>query len=150
MELGRYSGESFIIQDGPFVSLDPHGRLYALYDVVNSVHHANVGYTPEVPSEYTELLHRPAVSTPLSHFNTMVASASRFLGLLDPAGQGLSIYHRSMFAIRAVLPNVDATDERPTLIERDGNVIQVLSGKICTSVVAARRVTEMALGLVAA
>jgi hypothetical protein len=50
-----------------------------------------------------------------------------------------------MFSVRAVLPNVDATDERPTLVERDGNVVSILSGKICTAVTAARQVAEAAM-----
>lgn len=145
VELGRYGGESYVIQDGPFVSLDPYGRLYVLYDVVHSVHAVNVGYEPEVPPEYADLLQRPAASTPLSNFDKMIDSAGRFLSMLDPGGRGVSIYHQSMFSVRAVLPGVDATDARPTLIERDGNVIHVLSGKICTAVTAAQRVTQMAL-----
>jgi hypothetical protein len=145
VELGRYGGESYVIQDGPFVSLDPYGRLYALYDVVHSVHVASVGYVPEIPQDYLDLLQRPGALTSLSNFDKMVTSAGRFLSMLDPGGRGVSIHHRSMFSIRAVLPDVDATDERPTLIERNGNIIQILSGKICTAVTAAQRVTEMAL-----
>ena len=150
VELGRHAGDSFVVMDGPFVSLDPHGRLYALYDVDHSVHHANVGLAPEVPSGYAPLLRRPAVATSLSNVDAMRKSASRFLRFLDPAGQGLSIYHGSMFSVRAVLPDVDATDERPTLVERDGNLIRILSGKICTAVTAAKTVTDMAFGLVPA
>lgn len=146
LELGRYGGESYVVQDGPFTSLDPYKGLYILYDVVHSVHAANVGYEPEVPSEYLDLLRRPtAADTPLSNFDKMVDSAGRFLSMLDPGGRGVSIYHRSMFSVRAVLPGVDSTDARPTLIERSGDVIHVLSGKICTAVTAAKRVTEMAL-----
>lgn len=145
VELGRYGGESYVIQDGPFTSLDPYKGLYILYDVVHSVHAANIGYAPEVPPEFVDLLQRPAAKTPLSNFDKMVDSAGRFLAMLDPGGQGVSIHHWSMFSVRAVLPGVDATDARPTLIERDGNVIHVLSGKICTAVIAAQRVTEMAL-----
>lgn len=145
VELGRYGGESYVIQDGPFTSLDPYRGLYILYDVAHSVHAANVGYAPEVPPEYVDLLQRPTARTPLSNFDKMVDSAGRFLSMLDPGGRGVSIYHRSMFSVRAVLPGVDATDARPTLIERNGNVIHVLSGKICTAVTTAKRVTEMAL-----
>lgn len=122
-----------------------------LYDVNHSVHAANVGMVPEIPDGYSDLLERAVVrSSPLSNVAAMVESAGRFLWGLDPHGQGVSIYHGSMFAVRAVLPDVDGTDERPTLIERQGNVIHVLSGKICTAVSAARQVTEMALGLVPA
>jgi hypothetical protein len=42
-----------------------------------------------------------------------------------------------------VLPDVDATDERPTLVERDGNHISILSGKMNMAVWAARRALEI-------
>jgi hypothetical protein len=72
----------------------------------------------------------------------MCETASQNLRSIDPYGRGVCIYKGSLFTIRAVLPDVDATDERPTLIERDGNVVSVLSGKMCTAVTAARTVVE--------
>lgn len=150
LELGRYNGDSIVVLDGEFVSLDPHGRLYALYDVKHSVHASNMGMAPEIPGRLARLLERGMVRTPLSNVEAMAESAGRFLWGLDPHGQGVAIWHGSLFAVRAVLPDVDATDERPTLIEQDGNRIHVLSGKICTAVTAARQVTGLALGLVPA
>jgi FAD dependent oxidoreductase len=150
VELGRYQGDSIVVLDGEFVSLDPVGRLYALYDVRHSVHACNVGMAAEVPDVYRPLLGRQVVRTPLSNVEAMLESAGRFLWGLDPGGQGVSIWHGSLWSVRAVLPGVDATDERPTLIERDGNVVHVLSGKICTAVSAARQVTQAVLGLVPA
>lgn len=138
VEVGRYDGASFVILDGEYVSLDPYGPGHLLYDVVHSVHASTVGYAPVVPDAYRELVAKPAVARPtdLSAVEVMLKSAGRHLRMLDPAGRGVSIYHGSMFAVRAVLPDVDATDERPTLLERDGNVISLLSGKICTAVTA--------------
>lgn len=146
LELGRYSDESYVVVDGDYVSLDPHKGLYMLYDVKHSVHAMVEGDPTSLVSEYGDLLGRLGpVRTALSRVNAMRESAGRFLWGLDPGGLGVSIYHGSWFAIRAVLPDVDATDERPTLVERSGNVISVLSGKICTAVAAARSVTEAAL-----
>ncbi len=152
LELGRYNGESYVVMDGEFSSLDPRGRLYTLYDVVHSVHHVSEGTTPDIPSEYMSLIKRPGRirSSPLSHLNAMVESASRFLRCLEPHGMGLAIYHGSMWSIRAVLPNVDATDTRPTLVERDGDTIRVLPGKIGGAVAAAKQVSAMALDTVSA
>jgi hypothetical protein len=146
VQLGRYgAGESFVVVDGDFVSLDPMGHGHALYDVHHSVHASNVGYAPDIPTPYADLLTRlgPA-HTPLSRFEDMTTSASRFLRGIEPGGQGVSIYAGSLFSVRAVLPDVDATDERPTLVERDGDTVWVLSGKICTALDAAQRVAEMA------
>lgn len=153
VELGRYIGDSFVVVDGPFVSLDPIRGRYALYDVKHSVHHANVGMAPEIPDEYKAVLDGkawPREAQALSRFDQMVESASRFLWGLNPGGMGVCIYHRSMWSVRAVLPDVDSTDERPTLIERDGNNLFVLSGKIGTAVQAANQVTELALSMVPA
>lgn len=141
VEVARYEGFSFVVLDGDHVSLDPYGRVHMLYDVVNSVHAVGA-----IPDEYQQLLERwGPTRTPLSRWETMLKTAGQHLRGLEPGGQGVAIYHGSLFAIRAVLPDVDRTDERPTLVQHNGNVISVLSGKICTAVAAARSVTEVAL-----
>jgi len=144
MELGRYTHDSFVVLDGEYVSLDPFGKFYALYDVKNTVHHTSVGWIPEIPPGYEGLLSRVGLlKTSVSRFDAMVASASRFLWGLEPGSQHTSIYHGSMFSVRAVLPDVENTDKRPTLIHRQDNETRILSGKICTAVTAAKQVTEM-------
>ncbi len=131
---------SMVVMDGPFFSLDPvPGQpSHVLYDVVNSVHAFNIGHEAAVPDHLAPLIDRGLVMTPHTSVNEMLATARRFLhGLTDPA------YRGSRFSLRAVLPDVDATDERPTLVEQDGNHLAVLSGKIDMSVWAARRVLEI-------
>lgn len=155
LELGRYGNDSFVVVDGPFVSVDPIGHLFTLYDVTHSVHYASEGLTPDIPPEYAPLLERGIVrpgrpGSQLSQFDVMVQSASRFLWGLEPGGQHTSIYHGSMWSLRAVLPHVDATDERPTSVERDGNVVRVLSGKICTAATVGQSVVDEVFGLVPA
>lgn len=138
VEVPRYTGMSFVVLDGDHVSLDPHGHTHMLYDVVNSVH--TVG---EVPDSYRPLIGSLGpVRTPTA-LDRMLKTAGRHLRGLDPHGQGVVIHHGSWFSVRAVLPDVDATDERPTLVERHGDVVWVLSGKICTAVDAARRVVAL-------
>jgi hypothetical protein len=151
LELGRYGNDSFVVVDGEYVSLDPFGRRHTLYDVTHSVHHVSVDTRPDIPSQYLDLIGRygPARS-PLSNLDRMVESASRFLWGLDPYGQHAPIYHGSLWSLRAVLPDVDATDTRPTLIERDGDVIRVLSGKFGTAALAGRRVVDEVFGRVLA
>lgn len=150
VEVGRYGRDSFVVLDGDYVSLDPYGRVFALYDVKHSVHTASVGDGPDLAPEYADLVRRGRVGTSLSHAPEMLESAGRFLRGLDPHGRGVSIYHGSLWSVRAVLPDVDATDERPTLIETSGGGVRILSGKICTAPAAARAVTAAALGLVPA
>ncbi|HVE27900.1 MAG TPA: FAD-dependent oxidoreductase [Sporichthya sp.] len=146
VELGHYQNQSFVVLDGDFVSLDPYNRTHMLYDVQHTVHSANVGYFPEIPEHLAPLLARPGAGpTKVSRVDDMLDSASRHLRMMGRHGQGVAIYHGSLFSVRAVLPDVDATDERPTLVKRDGNVLSILSGKICTAVTTARQVAEMAM-----
>lgn len=147
LELGRYGRDSFVVVDGEFTSLDPLGHTFALYDVNHSVHTRVVATEPDVPEGYEELIMSLGpVKTPLSRYPQMTESAGRFLRNLDPGGRGVSIYHGSWFAVRAVLPNVDGTDERPTLIHYGDKSISILSGKICTAVSTAREVVQDLLG----
>jgi hypothetical protein len=73
---------------------------------------------------------------------TILARARKFLTL------GKAQYVGSLKTTRAVLTSAEATDARPTLVRRDGNVISILAGKIGTALEAADRVvaeiTEMA------
>lgn len=137
IRLGRHMERmSFVVMDGPFLSLDPFGVGHMLYDVTHTVHHANVGTEPEIPNHLAPLIDRGVVFTPHTRVEAMLQTARRFL-----RGMGMPEYLGSMFAVRAVQPDVDATDERPTLVERNGRVITVLSGKICSAVWAAEQVT---------
>jgi hypothetical protein len=150
LELGRYANDSFVIVDGDFVSLDPHGPTHTLYDVAHSVHHVSKGLVPSVPESYAALLKQGitragAQGSELSHVDKMIESGSRFLWGLEPGGQHTSIYHGSLWSLRAVLPTVDATDARPTLVEQDvdnPNVIRVLSGKICMAATVGQAVVD--------
>ena len=75
----------------------------------------------------------------------MLDGARRFFRHLDDPA-----YLGSLFTVRAVLPDVDATDERPTLYHRDGRLLHVLAGKIDGAPAAAERVVAMAGEMVAA
>lgn len=52
-------------------------------------------------------------------------------------------YKGSMYTVRAVLPNMDDTDGRPTIVSGVGDkIINVFSGKIDTCVMASRQIIE--------
>jgi len=144
IELGsHYRGHSFVILDGPFTSLDPvpGTRLHAVYHVEHSVHHASVGQI-EVPDHLAPLLDRGPVRTEHARTQPLLLGARGFLGRI-----GLPVPFGSMFTVRAVLPDVDATDERPTLLHVDGRIVWVLSGKVDGAVSAAERVVGVAARL---
>lgn len=141
VKLGRqFAGQSFVVMDGPFCSLDPvpGSDLHALYDVVHSVHHVAEGFWPEVPIPYVPLVDQGPKFTSLTRVAAMEQTLRRFV-----RGVGMPQYCGSLFSVRAVLPDVDDTDARPTLVERDGNLVSVLSGKIVTAVSAAQRVVQL-------
>jgi hypothetical protein len=132
IELGpQYLRQSFVVMDGPYVSLDPHGRAHMLYDVTHSVHAVN-----EVPEHLSPLLDRGPVYTEHTRVAHMLATARRFLRDL-----GNPLYRGSLFTIRAVLPD-DGTDARPTLLHTDGNITRILAGKLCTAPWAAEQVVS--------
>ena len=49
-----------------------------------------------------------------------------------------------MFTVRTVLPNVDSTDERPTIVRKiSDNVFTIFSGKVPTCVDAAKEISML-------
>jgi hypothetical protein len=70
--------------------------------------------------------------------------ARQFFRLKDAA------YLGSLKTTRAVLVSAEATDARPTMVRRDGNVISILGGKIGTALAAADRVVAEVAEAVAA
>ena len=133
----HFAGPSIVCLDGPFGCIDPlpGTDLHLLYDVVHSIHSSNVGTTPLIPDHLVPLLDRGVVYTPHTRVEKMLQTARGFL-----SGVGMPEYRGSMFTVRSVLPAVDATDERPTLIRRDGRDIHVLAGKLGSAPSTAREV----------
>lgn len=137
-----YARRSVVVMDGPFMCLDPLGTsgLHVMGNVVHAIHHTSVGEVPEVPPALRPLLNRGVVEAPAaSHFARFVESGSEFLAGLAP------VQHvGSMFTVRTVLPLMDATDARPTIVQRvDDRTVALFSGKVGTCVLAAREVLRV-------
>lgn len=135
-----YAGRSVVVLDGPFMSFDPIDRgRHALYHVDLSIHHRSVGDTPSIPPHLEAVLDRgPLDASSFSTFDRVRKAGRHFFIEFDP------VYDGSMFALRAVLPDLEATDARPTLIDWvDGETLVVFSGKVVTAVQAAARITEL-------
>ncbi|MDC8993949.1 NAD(P)/FAD-dependent oxidoreductase [Mycobacterium marinum] len=140
---GVESGDiDIVVIDGPFVSLSPYGRntgQFLLYDVEHSVRHRTVATVFEPPSDTSAPLATGApVPMPDSAVTAMLDSASRFVrGLRHARHVG------SLLSVRTVLPDVDGTDERPTLIKwHTDTTLSIFSGKIVTAVAAGQAVAE--------
>lgn len=136
------AGQSIVVLDGPFTCLDPYGEtgLSVMGHVVHAIHHSSVGLDPELPDELAPLLDRGVVQRPpVTNFPLFAEAASSFLPDVVKAE-----HVGSMFTIRTVLPGLDETDARPTIVDRvDDRVITVFSGKIGTCVRAAEDVVAM-------
>lgn len=136
-----YRKKSIVIMDGPFMCIDPLGSsdLHVMGNVVHAIHHRNIGYKPIVPDGYKNLLNKGLVRSPsITNINKFIESARQFFPNIDRAQ-----HIGSMYTIRTVLPYKENDDARPTLVEWIGNNrLTVFSGKICTSISAARTVLK--------
>lgn len=149
LEIGRYPRQSVVILDGDFGGIDARGKIHSLYHVKHTVRWSWTGTgTPPIPPEYRDKINRapmPLQCRSGSNLDAMIESLGEFFWALHPGSQGVSIYHGSLWSVRAVLPTVEDTDDRPTIVRRSGAHIRVLSGKICTATLAGRQVTEMVM-----
>lgn len=134
--------KSIVIMDGPFMCIDPYGttNFSVLGNVKYAIHHSNVGNFPEIPKEFNGLLNNGVIKNPkITNFELFKKSGAEFIPDLK------NVEHiGSMYTIRTVLPNVEKTDERPTLVKKiKNNVISIFSGKIGNCVEAANQVKKI-------
>jgi glycine/D-amino acid oxidase-like deaminating enzyme len=138
----RFAGKSVVVMDGPFMCFDPMGSgdMHVLGHVVHAIHSTNVGLQPDVPAAIAPLLNRGIVEHPgVTNIDRFIEAGREFFPEFDQA-----VHVGSMFTVRAVLPGVEGTDARPTLVRRvSDRVITVFSGKIATCVAAAAQVASL-------
>jgi hypothetical protein len=134
----HYAGQSFVVMDGPYCSLDPMPGtdMHMLYDVVHSVHYSSDEYM--ITPSYADAVDQGVQYVKATRVNSMERTAREFLRAI-----GMPEYCGSLYTMRAVPSDVDDTDERPTVVTRDGQIIRVLSGKICTSAVVGETVRQV-------
>ena len=133
--------KSIVVMDGPFMCVDPYGKtgLSLLGNVVHAIHYSNVGHFPKVPVSMARDLNQGFVKIPSeTNWKKFVTSGQEYIPSLAKAE-----YKGSMYTVRAVLPNMDDTDGRPTIVSGVGDkIINVFSGKIDTCVMASRQIIE--------
>jgi hypothetical protein len=121
---------------------DPLGSsdLFVLGNVVHAIHHVSVGRVPDVPEELQGLLDAGIIAAPRgSNIDRFIAAGSEFFEEFERAE-----HVGSMFTVRAVLPGLDGTDERPTLVrDIDDRTVSVFSGKIDTCIRAAKETARL-------
>jgi hypothetical protein len=138
----RYARTSVVVMDGPFMCFDPLGQgdTFVLGNVVHAIHTRNIGALPEIPDELAGLLDRGIIERPpITNIDRFIAAAVEFFPDFDQAE-----HIGSMFTVRAVLPGVEKTDARPTLVRQvNDRVISIFSGKIDTCIAAADQVGRL-------
>lgn len=138
----RYEGSNIIVVYGPFMSVDPWGETdyFLMADYHNMRHHSTTGYTPDLPDEFQNLLNVGLIENPdITNFKSFREHGRKYLpGVADADHVG------SFFTIRTILPDVEETDARPTIVEQAGDVITVFGGKLATSVFTAEEVVRTA------
>lgn len=134
--------KSIVIMDGPFMCLDPLGNtgFSVLGNVVHAIHSANVGKHPKIDSRFAHLIDKGIVKNPeITNFSKFIDSASEFIPDMKKAE-----HIGSMYTFRTVLPNVEHTDERPTIVKRlSKDIISIFSGKVGHSVDVADYISKM-------
>lgn len=138
----EYASDSVVVMDGPFMCFDPlaDSGLFVLGNVVHAVHQRSIGRVPEIPGEFVPLLNAGIVADPpITNIERFILDGAEYFDGFEAAE-----HVGSMFTIRAVLPGVDRTDERPTLVRQvDDRTITVFSGKIDTCIRAADGVARL-------
>lgn len=136
----EFNQMSLVVMDGPFMCFDPYGQTdtFLLGNVVHSVHETSTGERPNFDQKYRNLLGSGLVSSPeITNFDQFIESGVEFIPSLSEAE-----HLGSLYAIRTVLADVEDTDERPTIIERENNIFKVFSGKLASCVPAANEIVE--------
>lgn len=143
VRLNGLENTGIVVMDGPFMCADPLGRtgLHVLGNVVHAIHATNTGLAPQVPEEIMSLLNNGLIKKPaITNFKEFIEHGSRFIPALHDAEHVGSFY-----TIRTVLPRMEKTDARPTVVSRiSDRYIRIFSGKIGNCVEAARE----AIGLI--
>lgn len=134
--------KSIVIMDGPFMCIDPfgHSNNFVLGNVVHAIHNTNIGKFPQIPRIFEPLLDDGIIKNPpITNFEKFVDSGSKFIPQLKNAE-----HIGSMFTIRTVLPKLEKTDARPTLVRKiSKNIISIFSGKIGNCVDASIQVEKL-------
>jgi len=137
-----FNNISILIMDGPFMGIDPIGDtgMFIMGDVVHTVLQRTVGKQPVIDPKYVPLLNKGIISNPpISNFKLFIESGAQFMPEIKKAQ-----YVGSTFCIKTTLPDVDETDERPTLINKiNEKIVTVFSGKIPTCVEAAKELEDI-------
>jgi len=141
-----FYNKSIVIMDGPFMSIDPviGTDMFIIGDVEYTVHQRNVGKFSQIHDKFLPFLDKGIIKNPpITKYNLFIDSASRFFPDINKA-----IHLGSSYCLKTVLPSVNTTDERPTVVKKiNEKTITVFSGKIPSCVKTAREISRLVMNL---
>lgn len=142
----EYRGTSMVVLDGPFMCFDPVAGTHDTFlagNVRHAIHATTVGRYPLIPAGLLERLNNgPHRGPPDARWRAFIADGARFFAAFRRAD-----YLGSFFTTRAVLPGLEDTDARPTVVRLiDERTVTVFGGKISTCVEAAHDVVRLVSG----
>lgn len=136
----EFENNSLVVMDGPFMCFDPYGTTgcFLLGHVTHAVHSTHIGQEPQYDEIFDPLLNSGVIKDPpFTNIEKFRKSGANYIpGLADAEHLG------SMFTIRAVLPNVEETDKRPTVLDESEGITRVFSGKFVNCVETARSIVR--------
>lgn len=142
VRLSGLDNTGIVVLDGPFMCADPWGKsgLHVLGNVVHAIHATNIGRTPVIPENLAPLLDRGLIKNPpITNIQDFIESGSRYIPALAQAE-----HMGSLFTIRTVLPRLEKTDARPTIVTKlSDRYIRIFSGKVGNCVEAAKEVVAL-------
>jgi glycine/D-amino acid oxidase-like deaminating enzyme len=137
----NYQGNNIIVVYGPFMSTDHWGSTdyFAMGDYHNMRHFSSTGYLPEIPEKYHDFINNGVIEDPdISNFDQF-----RQLGKKYIPGVQNAEHIGSLFTIRTILPDVEDTDARPTMVNHSSGVTTIFGGKLATSVATSKKVVNI-------
>lgn len=138
-----FANTSIVVMDRCCVDPHQYTDCHAIGHVSATFHHENVGPEPLVPLHLLPYVERGLVRERDGYEVSRIHEVIRAMADVIPAVRGCE-YMGSMYAVRALLPDQELSDARPTLVKRLSNqVVQIFSGKLGTAVVAAEQAVGM-------
>lgn len=137
----KYQGNNIIVVYGPFMSTDHWGSTgyFAMGDYHNMRHYTSTGYLPEIPKKYQGLINNGIIDDPdISNFDEFLQLGKDYIPGVKNAD-----HIGSLFTIRTILPDVEDTDARPTMVNHSSGVTTIFGGKLATSVTTAEEVVDI-------
>lgn len=142
VRLAGLENVGIVVLDGPFMCTDPWGRsgYHVLGNVVHAIHATNIGKLPIIPESLASFLDRGLIKDPpITKYSDFIESGARYIPALAKAE-----HLGSLYTIRTVLPRLEKTDARPTIVTQlSDRFIRIFSGKIGNCVDAAREVVQL-------